>query len=90
MYNILSTRSTEFYVFVCIFMILIYIYEENHHMLHANVRSGLTRGVVTGYVLGGTEGIFPAATILTFLNVASFYFDKFVSNVIGSNAISSR
>jgi hypothetical protein len=60
-------------------MIILYIWDKEHHIqLHNNLVSGVVRGLVTGFILGGVEGMLPAASVLTILNVLSFYLENIV------------
>jgi len=46
--------------------------------LYENLKTGIIRGAITGYVLGGAEAIMPTTLLLTFFNIISLTVADFI------------
>lgn len=81
MFSILSLRSTEFYIIIAIIIIFAYVIEKNKNIVKNQLKSGFSRGIVTGLILGGYEGMLPAAVLLSFLNIISHHLELFLGHL---------
>lgn len=81
MFSILSLRSTGFYIIITLLIIIAYYHAKNKNLIKSQLKSGFSRGIVTGLVLGGYEGMLPAAVLLSFLNIISHYLEIYMGYI---------